>query len=144
MNCELCGKQTNRLFDVIIDGVHMSVCGDCLKYGKEIPRQSQPKAGNFRVQPPNTTKAPPLPHPARFDKPREESSLDSEEPIEDYGKIIKKRREEMGLSQEQLAAKLQEKKNIVAKIEREEIKPDRQIARKIEKIMGIKVMERIQ
>ncbi|MGC8644821.1 MAG: multiprotein bridging factor aMBF1 [Thermoplasmata archaeon] len=141
MNCELCGKQTNRLFDVIIDGVHMRVCGDCLKYGKEIPRQVQPRVRNVNVQPMNV---PPVPRPARVERPRQEAGEDLEEPIEDYGKVIKKKREEMGLSQEQLAAKLQEKKNIVAKIEREEIKPDRQIAKKIEKVMGIKVMERIQ
>jgi len=39
----------------------------------------------------------------------------------------------MGLSQEELANKLQEKKNLIAKIEREEIKPDKHTARKIEK-----------
>lgn len=58
--------------------------------------------------------------------------------------MIKKRREEMGLSQEQLANKLQEKKNLIAKIEREEIKPDKHTARKIEKLMGVRILEKIQ
>ena len=58
--------------------------------------------------------------------------------------MIKKRREEMGLSQEELANKLQEKKNLIAKIEREEIKPDKYTARKIEKLMGVRILEKIQ
>ncbi|MEM0127923.1 MAG: multiprotein bridging factor aMBF1 [Thermoplasmatales archaeon] len=139
MNCELCGKQTNRLFDVIIDGVHMRVCAECLKYGKEIPKKPEIQHRNIA----HLTSPPPAVHAAHTERQRG-ADEDVEEPIEDYGKIIKKKREEMGLSQEQLASKLQEKKNLIAKIEREEIKPDKQIARKMEKVMGIKVLERIQ
>ncbi|MEM0126695.1 MAG: multiprotein bridging factor aMBF1 [Thermoplasmatales archaeon] len=139
MNCELCGKQTNRLFDVIIDGVHMRVCSDCVKYGQEVPRKSEKQ--HRTISHPITSL--PLVHTTPLKKPKEQED-DAEEPVEDYGKIVKKRREEMGLSQEQLAAKLQEKKNIIAKIEREEIKPDKQIAKKIERVMGIKIIEKVQ
>jgi Predicted transcription factor, homolog of eukaryotic MBF1 len=48
----------------------------------------------------------------------------------------------MNLSQEDFAKKLQEKKNLIAKIEREEIKPDLQTARKIEKMLGVKLLEK--
>jgi len=144
MNCELCGKVMDRYHEVIIDGVTMKVCHDCAKYGKEVTKrpvavQREPVSHNIPRQ--NFVHVPPPPRPRRKTA---NSTEDSDEPIIDFGKIIKKRREEMGLSQEELANKLQEKKNLVAKIEREEIKPDKHTARKIEKIMGVKVLEKVQ
>lgn len=146
MNCELCGRAINHYHEVIIDGVHMRVCDDCAKYGKEIKRKNTSVQGIPAI--PRKAETPVVhnrfPAPAI---PRRRTIVnvdDFEEPIEDFGKYMKKRREQMGLSQEELAAKLQEKKNLVAKIEREEIKPDKQTAKKIEKIMGIKILEKVE
>ncbi len=144
MNCELCGNVMDRYHEVIIDGVTMKVCHDCAKYGKEVnkkPVAVQREQIPQTVQKKNFIHVPPPPPPRRKAAGNPE---DTEEPIIDFGKSIKKRREEMGLSQEELANKLQEKKNLVAKIEREEIKPDKQTARKIEKLMGIKILEKVQ
>ncbi|MCL5874489.1 MAG: multiprotein bridging factor aMBF1 [Candidatus Thermoplasmatota archaeon] len=144
MNCELCGKEMDRYHEVIIDGVNMKVCHDCAKYGKEINRKPaavQREPAPQSVQRNNFIHVPPPP------LVRKKSSIgaeDSDEPILDFGKAIKKRREEMGLSQEELANKLQEKKNLIAKIEREEMKPDKQTARKIEKLMGVRILEKVQ
>ncbi|MCW6158039.1 MAG: multiprotein bridging factor aMBF1 [Thermoplasmatales archaeon] len=144
MNCELCGKVMDRYHEVIIDGVKMRVCQDCAKYGKEVTKkpaavQREPIPQNT-VQRNNFIHVPPPP-------PRRKTPgtvEDTDEPIIDFGHMIKKRREEMGLSQEQLANKLQEKKNLIAKIEREEIKPDKHTARKIEKLMGVRILEKIK
>ncbi len=144
MNCELCGKVMDRPHEVSIDGVRMKVCHECARFGKEInkkpaavPREPIPQVihrNNFVHVPP--------PPPQR--KRTSVTVEDSVEPIIDFGKAIKKRREEMGLSQEELANKLQEKKNLVAKIEREEIKPDKHTARKIEKFMGVRILEKVE
>lgn len=144
MNCELCGKVMDRYHEVIIDGVKMKVCHDCAKYGKEVTKRviTVQREPSVRA-PPKPTLVRPVPRP----QPRRKVSSgtdDFEEPVIDFGKTIRKRREDMGLSQEELANKLQEKKNLVAKIEREEMKPDKQTARKIEKLMGIKIMEKVQ
>jgi putative transcription factor len=144
MNCELCGRVIDRYHEVIIDGVTMKVCHDCAKYGKEITRKPAPvqrEPAQHIVQSSNFVHVSPPP-PAK--RKTSASVEDSDEPILDFGKTIKKRREEMGLSQEELANKLQEKKNLIAKIEREEIKPDKQTARKIEKIMGVRILEKVQ
>ena len=134
----------DRFHEVIIDGVTMKVCHDCAKYGKEVkkmpvavhreqvPQSAQPRNFIHVASPPQARRKP------------LDNVEDSVEPIIDFGKTIKKRREEMGLSQEELASKLQEKKNLVAKIEREEIRPDKQTARKIEKIMGVRILEKVQ
>ena len=145
MNCELCGKVMDRYHEVIIDGVKMRVCHDCAKYGKEVAKkpaavQKEPIPRNT-VQNNNFIRVPPPSAPRRKTTGSVE---DSDEPIIDFGQLIKKRREEMGLSQEELAKRLQEKKNLIAKIEREEIKPDKHTARKIEKLMGVRILEKIQ
>lgn len=144
MNCELCGRQIDHYHEVIIDGVKMKVCNDCAKYGKEVTK----KVATFHrtpIPPPVHNVAPMHFQPSPPLRRRvSDLSDDFKEPVIDFGKVIKKRREEMGISQEELANKLQEKKNLVAKIEREEIKPDRQTARKIEKLMGIRILEEVK
>lgn len=144
MNCELCGKVMDRYHEVIIDGVTMKVCHDCAKYGKEVTKrvvtvQVERTSQNMQRQTMIHIPSPPPPR-----RKASDSTEDLEEPIIDFGKVIKKRREEMGLSQEELASKLQEKKNLVAKIEREEMKPNREIARKIDRLMGIRILEKVQ
>ncbi len=143
MNCELCGRVIDHYHEVIIDGVTMKVCSECAKYGTEVKRKQVP-VQREQVQPAvqrkNFITIPSTPPRRRLTA----SPDDSDEPIVDFGKEIKRRREEMGLSQEELANKLQEKKNLIAKLEREEIKPDKQTARKIEKFMGIKILEKVQ
>lgn len=145
MNCELCGRTISRYHSVIIDGVNMKVCDDCAKYGKEIkkkiPYTPSPPTIHKNVRPP-IIRSRPVSHPITRRKPVNVD--DPEEPVEEYGKLMKSKREEMGLSQEELASKLQEKKNLVAKIEREEIKPDKHTAKKIEKVMGIRILEKIE
>jgi putative transcription factor len=145
MNCELCGRAITRYHEVIIDGVVMKVCDDCAKYGKEIKKKVVTIRSEQPIRQPQkqgimNNQFVPSPSPKR--KPSLNVD-DSEEPVENFGMMIKKKREEMRLSQEELALKLQEKKNLIAKIEREEIKPDRQTARKIEKLMGIKIIEKV-
>lgn len=144
MNCELCGKVMDRYHEVIIDGVTMKVCHDCAKYGKEItkrPATVQREQFTHSVPKQNFVQVSSPPRPRRRNTNNVE---DSEEIVLDFGQVIKKRREEMGLSQEELANKLQEKKNLVSKIERGEIRPDKQTARKIEKFMGVRITEKIQ
>ncbi len=143
MNCELCGKEIRHYHEVIIDGVTMKVCDECAKYGKEVRHQTihYPQKGVVNIAKPVASQLSPK-APAKKRLPEE--LLDDDEPVIDFGKIIKKKREEMGMSQEELAVKLQEKKNLLAKLEREEIKPDKNIAKKIEKILGIKIMEKVQ
>ncbi len=143
MNCELCGKEIRHYHEVVIDGATMKVCDDCARYGKEVRKQSSfqaPKITKNVIQAPISN---PISHPT-VKKRTSREIIDDDEPVLDFGKIIKKRREELGMSQEELAVKLQEKKNLLAKIEREEIKPDKATARKIEKILGVKIMEKIQ
>jgi len=60
--------------------------------------------------------------------------------IEEFGRIIREAREKMGLTQEEFSKQLNEKVTIVRKIEAGEFNPPIELARKIEKILKIKLI----
>ncbi|PUA34411.1 MAG: TIGR00270 family protein [Candidatus Terraquivivens tikiterensis] len=64
--------------------------------------------------------------------------------VEDFHVRIKNARERMGLSQEELAAQLNEKVGLIRKIEQGEVKPPIELARKIEKFLKIQIIEEVE
>ena len=59
----------------------------------------------------------------------------------DYGKRVQKARSKLGLTQEDLARKLNEKKAIITKIESQQFRPDQKLINKLEKELQIELME---
>ncbi|MCF8884168.1 MAG: helix-turn-helix domain-containing protein [Nitrososphaerota archaeon] len=60
--------------------------------------------------------------------------------VEDFGRLIRDAREKMGLTQEELANQLNERVTIIKKIEAGEFKPSIELARRIEKLLKIKII----
>lgn len=69
------------------------------------------------------------------------TSFDAEEKVLDrnYGVKVKKAREAEGLAQKDLAEELNEKSSRISKIEKAELKPDENLARKLEKRLEIEL-----
>ncbi|MEM1666659.1 MAG: multiprotein-bridging factor 1 family protein [Nitrososphaerota archaeon] len=63
--------------------------------------------------------------------------------VEGFHVRIKNARERMGLSQEELAAQLNEKATLIKKIEQGEVKPSIELARKLEKFLKIQIIEEV-
>ncbi|MBI2652297.1 TIGR00270 family protein [Candidatus Woesearchaeota archaeon] len=122
INCDLCGKVGNSLNRALIEGVELNVCSGCSKFGKVLA----PIKRNVGKEP---TKEFP---------PKEEKV---ELLVEDYAEVIKKRRESMGLTQKEFANKINEKEITIHKIETGTLTPPLSLARKLEKILGIKLIE---
>jgi putative transcription factor len=61
--------------------------------------------------------------------------------VDDYADIIKKAREAKHLTDEELAAKILEKVNIIRKVERSELVPDEALIKKLERALDIKLTE---
>ena len=122
INCDLCGKVDERLNRVIVESVEMSICPSCSKYGKVLGPLKKP-----------------------IQKITRKNIEDKEEKIQllvdNYGSIIKKRRESMGLTQKDFARKINEKESTVHKIEKGALEPQLSLAKKLEKILGIKLIE---
>jgi len=137
MICELCGRNVPRLKKVIIEGVILNVCDECAKFGKEIKGNKIPK--DVKYLPPEVVRE-------RLERKRRKRKdyLEEEEVlIDDYPRVIREARERMGLTQDELAKKILEKKTVISKIERGEMRPDEKLIKKLEKALNIKLKEKV-
>ena len=134
MRCEVCGcKIPGKSFNVMIEGARLTVCGECAKHGKicyDEPKlkavPQRPRAGpiTFRVQ----TKPP---------SPPVDTTV---ELSEDYGKRIRKAREKLGLSHEELGKRLNEKVSLLRKIETGKMTPSDKLATALEHVLKVKLI----
>jgi len=124
----MCGKET-RLFKAEIEGSMLNVCEACSRHGKVISTIKEPVKGK------------------KEEKSKAEAPTGPElilSVVPDYNEIIKSKREQLGLNQEDFAKKLNEKVSIIHKIETGHFKPGLESARKLEKILRIKLIEQIE
>ena len=125
-NCEICGKREAAAV-ALIEGARMSVCTSCSRYGKIVHRlrdDEEPEA------------------PVQSSAPR--ALQETDEIVEDYAELIRKKREELSLPREVLAEKINEKESYIEKIEKGRLTPTISVARKLEKELGIKLVEKIK
>ncbi|NTV22845.1 MAG: TIGR00270 family protein [Nanoarchaeota archaeon] len=120
--CEMCGTDAS-LIPTMIEGVELKVCQKCTSYGSVVKR-AEPR---FDRRP-------------RVSAPRQEKEV-LQIIREDYPKLIKDKREKLGLKQDEFAKFLSEKESIIHKIESGTYTPSIDLARKIEKQLGISLIE---
>lgn len=124
MQCEICGSpSTGRAFLIQIEGATFRVCSSCSKLGLPVREKKAVK--------PVMQKPKPSIHPLK--EPLLELRYD-------YNKMIKQAREKIGLSQEQLGHKINEKPSVIKLLESGKLKPDDLLARKIEHALKIKLL----
>jgi len=128
INCDLCGKDAENLNRTIIEGVELEVCADCTIFGKVIApvHRPSPKEQHIKF--------------VQQDKLQEKEEK-IELLVEDYADLIKKKRESIGLSQKDFASRINEKESMIHKIETGAFEPPLDLAKKLEKILGIKLVE---
>ncbi|MBW2988150.1 multiprotein-bridging factor 1 family protein, partial [Candidatus Woesearchaeota archaeon] len=102
------------------------VCKECSGYGVVL--------GKAKPQTPNI--------PKQVETPR---SAEEPEKIEtivpDFAQIIRKKREQMGLKQEEFAKRINEKESLIHKIETGTFTPSIKLARKIERFLHVKLVQ---
>ncbi|MBC7117748.1 MAG: TIGR00270 family protein [Methanobacteriaceae archaeon] len=125
MRCEICGRKIRgKPIRVKIEGSVMDVCTDCSKFGKV---QRQPK------KPKRTPRK-------KITRPMEPVY----EVLEGYNRIIREAREKRGWSREDLAKKMNEKVSVIHRIEAGRMEPDIKLAKKFEKTLNIKILEKFE
>jgi putative transcription factor len=133
MDCDICGKK-DASFIIQVEGARMAACKGCAYHGKillaleeegEGKGSSGAKGGYIR----------PGAHVPR--KPRSEEDL-----VEGYGMRIKTARERKGLKIEEFAKQISQRANYLDMIEREGTRPSIELAKKIEKALGIRLVEK--
>jgi len=74
---------------------------------------------------------------------RKEKDLLAEEfeYVDDFGSLVRSARERMGLSQEEFAKLIKEKVTAIRKIEQGELHPPLELARRLERVLKIRIVE---
>ncbi|MCS7116921.1 MAG: multiprotein bridging factor aMBF1 [Nitrososphaerota archaeon] len=119
--CEICGRAIHgQTVNIEVDGAVFIVCNMCSKLGSpvKVVKKAQPS-----IQTPSTVK--------------HEFKLELRK---DYFKVIKQARERIGLTQEQLSRKINEKLSVIKLLESGKLKPDDILARKIEHTLKVELL----
>ncbi len=131
MDCEVCGNAIRgKAVQVKIEGSLMRTCERCAKFGTQERPWSEHKQGSSH--------APRVFRP----QPRPPQPVVEPEIVENYAELIRHAREKAGLTQEQFGKKINEKASIIARLESHAMVPSTKLARKLEKALGIKLLER--
>ena len=128
--CDICGaKIVGRPYIALVDGVEMVLCASCYL---KLSRNGRAKL--IRIgEPPEESK----PKKVR----RTKSYKVTYEVVEDYADRIKSARVKKGFTLKELAQKLRISENMLRKIEQGRFKPNIDLARKMESLLGIKLLE---
>ncbi len=127
MQCDMCGQELEVLFLTEIEGTKLNVCKNCSRYGKIIKSVSE------RVEQEKKKFA------EKFTKPSQPELI--EYIVPDYSRRVRAAREKLGMMQEAFAKKISEKESLLNKIERGSMEPSIPLAKKLEKILGIKLID---
>lgn len=126
LSCDICGRPEAKAV-VLIEGAKMVACGRCAYSNKVLYRLDEDEEGRTIEL-----------------KPSKRGRMEeSEEVIEGYGKAIKKARERMGVKIAVIAEKINEKASYLDAIENERLTPTFLVARKLEKELGIKLIQKV-
>jgi putative transcription factor len=121
MRCELCGKET-ALFLAVVEGTQLQLCAECGRFGKIL-------------------------HPLKQASPAQKSAPIKREPtpieriVDDYAQRIRAAREKRGLTQEDFAKLILVKESLVHKMETGHFEPPIDLARRLEKLLRITLVE---
>ena len=121
--CEMCGAETG-LVDAVVEGSLLRVCRRCSTYGSVVTPQR-----HVSVE-------------------QNQKKVVKEEVlyyiVSDYSARVKEAREKRGWKQEELASFVRERESVIHKIENGHMKPSLTLAAKLEKTLGITLVERYE
>ena len=137
MICEICGKTIQgKVFNVRVEGASVKVCDKCSRFGTD--RQSWSKYGKAPVESEGIV-LPTKPRTSSTPMTKDEYAL-----VDDYHILIRDTRESKGWSQKELGMKINEKESIIHHIETGEFSPSDELIKKLERILDIKLKDKLE
>jgi len=122
--CDMCGKETS-LIRASIEGTELNVCTNCGKYGQILGKVRQPVVIKTR---------------RIFIKPEQpEESI-----VSNFPALLRNARDKQDFKREDFAKLLNEKDSLVQKWEQGVLIPRLEVAKKLEKILGLKLVEKLK
>ncbi len=137
--CEICGRPVydpRMCRTVVVEGVELRVCPDCYR---RLVKQGKVKETQITRIHRKTAQT------KKWTKTKISRRILEEEYeiVEDYAERIRRARQRMGWSQAILAQKVREKENVIKRIEAGRLKPSIELARRLERVLGITLLEPI-
>lgn len=123
--CDICGKTPVRA-QILLEGAKLLACARCMRGGKVVHRFYDEEGEPAIVQ------------------TRPSGMGPGEDIVDGYGKIIKNARERARLPLSVVAERVNEKESYLNAIENERLKPTISVAKKLEKELKVKLVEKVE
>ena len=111
------------MYRAVVEDSQMTVCNACSKYGHVTGKVRQV----VEVK----------------KKPKQAKEEPVEVVVSNFGELLRKKREQDGMSQKEFARKIAEKESILHKMETGSLVPTMETARKLERMLSLKLVEEI-
>ncbi|MXR42360.1 TIGR00270 family protein [Halobaculum sp. WSA2] len=146
--CEMCGAEKASLTTTKVEGAELELCSDCSDFGTEVRTESSSSASTKYSTSSSSSSSSSSSGSGGSSSSSSSSSQrrrdmfdDMETVTGDYDDLIREARESAGLSQEDLASDINEKASVIRKLERGDILPSDGVQQKLEKKLGISLIE---
>jgi len=137
MICELCGRDTGFLSSVRIGSTVSRACSGCKRYGTAVGGMTMPSHANpALIMQSRPTRSVVVSVPAEAEK--------EEVVVSDFSSKISSARQRKGLKQGELARKLMEKESVIKAVETGRRRPNLRLARRLEKTLGVNLVETLE
>jgi putative transcription factor len=135
LRCEVCGRKIHgKPNRVIIEEAKLTVCSECSRLGTGVWEEPKPQTTSTRLG------SQPAPLRIQMRKPAEPPPDTVVELTEGFSAKIRRAREKLGLSHEDLGKKLNLKVSLLRKIETGKMTPDNKIATMLEHALKVKLI----
>jgi len=122
MDCEICGRNSSDLYLISVEGTRLTVCRDCAGCGTFISKVEEAQLETTKVI-------------------EEEPEIDL---VDNYAELIRGARAKSGLTQEELAKKINENFNVIKKVEKGELAPTEKLSKKLEKLFRMRLFQPVK
>ncbi|WP_338741794.1 multiprotein bridging factor aMBF1 [Haloplanus salilacus] len=145
--CEMCGAESSSLTTTKVEGAELQLCDDCTEFGTEVRTESSSSSSTkYSTSSSSSSSSGGSSSTSGGGggggKTRRRDMFDDmDELAADYDDRIRSAREERGLSQEELAAELNEKASLIRKLERGDMLPSDDVQSELEAELDIALSE---
>ena len=143
VQCEMCGKDVASPNRVKIEGAELDVCDECTDFGTEVKTQDSSSSTSTKYSTSSSGSSSSSSSSSSGGSSsggstrRRDMFDEMDELAQDYDQLIREGRESQGLSQKELAQKLNLKASLIRKLEHGDSLPSDDVQKKLEKELGI-------
>ena len=140
VTCEICGRECSSTREISLEGALLQACNRCAELGKPVPR-AKPSLRSSSIPRTQSHSVPRSSTKGRYPPTRSRPQRRELVPVEDFTKLIRKAREQRGMAQKDVARQLHERTSVITKVESGKMAPTISLARKLERLFKLTLLE---